>query len=250
MVKEFIKKVVDSIGYKIVKNSDMDQASFGLDQGFLDISKLCKLYTQLSTERLFALYQSVNYLIRNKVEGDFVQCGVWKGGSVMLAIWAAMEFKEFSSEFYLYDTFEGMSEPTVKDTWAYNGKSAHEKWQSMQDKGESWNYSSIEEVKKNVFSTTYPEGNFIFVKGKVEETIPARMPDKISLLYLDTDWYASTLHELVHLYPRLSPGGVMIVDDYGDFSGAREAVDQYFRERGLAPLLNRIDHTGRLIIKL
>ncbi len=88
------------------------------------------------------------------------------------------------------------------------------------------------------------------IKGKVEETIPHDIPEKISILRLDTDWYESTYHELVHLYPRLVKGGVLIIDDYGHWQGARKAVDQYFQENNIPVLLNWIDYTGRVAVKI
>jgi O-methyltransferase len=87
----------------------------------------------------------------------------------------------------------------------------------------------------------------LFVKGPVEETIPRTTPERIALLRPDTDWYESTKHELVHLYPRLVPGGVLMIDDYGHCSGARKATDEYFS--GSLLFLNRSDYTGRLAIK-
>jgi hypothetical protein len=87
------------------------------------------------------------------------------------------------------------------------------------------------------------------VKGKVEDTIPRAAPKQIALLRLDTDWYESTYHELKHLYPRLVPGGVLILDDYGHWEGARRAVDQYFEEERIRLFLHRIDYAGRLAIK-
>jgi hypothetical protein len=83
----------------------------------------------------------------------------------------------------------------------------------------------------------------------VEETVPERAPERIGLLRLDTDWYESTRHELEHLYPRLVPGGVLIVDDYGHYEGARRAVDEYLDASREAVLLNRIDYTGRVAVK-
>src|ERR1051325_10354963 len=87
------------------------------------------------------------------------------------------------------------------------------------------------------------------LEGTVEETIPAQAPERIALLRLDTDWYESTRHELVHLYPRLVPGGVLIIDDYGHWEGARKAVDEYIAQNNLRLFLNRIDYAGRLAIK-
>jgi len=104
-------------------------------------------------------------------------------------------------------------------------------------------------VRRNMLGTRYPEKKIHLIKGKVEDTVPQHAPEKIALLRLDTDWYESTKHELVHLYPRLVPNGVLIIDDYGHWQGAREAVDEYFAGQKFKPLLNRLDYTGRLVIK-
>ena len=106
-----------------------------------------------------------------------------------------------------------------------------------------------ESVRETVLSTGYPEEQVHIVRGPVEDTIPGKAPERLALLRLDTDWYESTYHELVHLYPRLSVGGVLIIDDYGHWEGARRAVDEYFAAAGSRPLLNRIDYTGRIAIK-
>ncbi len=112
-----------------------------------------------------------------------------------------------------------------------------------------WAYSALEEVKHNLLSTGYPAERISFIKGKVEETIPLNAPPQIALLRLDTDWYESTYHELVHLFPRLSSGGILIIDDYGHWKGARKAVDKYFSENKLDLLLHRIDYSGRICVK-
>ena len=86
------------------------------------------------------------------------------------------------------------------------------------------------------------------IEGKVEETIPGQAPGAISLLRLDTDWYESTAHELKYMYPALSAGGVLIIDDYGHWRGSREATDEYFSSHSRV-LLNRLDYSGRIAIK-
>jgi len=159
---------------------------------------------------------------------------------------AALTFQKFGvtdRKIYLYDTFEGMSPPTGKDT-TYYGESAEKEWNK-----DMKCYSPLEEVKLNIKSTGYPEANIFYIKGKVEDTIPETIPSKIALLRLDTDWYESTYHELIHLYPLLGQNGVLIIDDYGFWKGAREATDQYFKEKNIKILLNRIDSTGRMAIK-
>jgi O-methyltransferase len=151
---------------------------------------------------------------------------------------------------YLYDTFEGMSEPTEHDK-TYYGKDAESLLKENANKQANlvWAYSTLEDVKSAVKTTGYPEGKIKFIKGKVEETIPETIPSKIAILRLDTDWYESTKHELIHLFPLLTKGGVLILDDYGHWQGARKAVDEYFKNHITPILLNRIDETGRIAVK-
>jgi len=87
------------------------------------------------------------------------------------------------------------------------------------------------------------------VKGLVEETIPATIPASIALLRLDTDWYSSTKHVMEHLYPKLSPRGILILDDYGHYQGARRGVDEYFSKLNTKPLFQRVDYSCRLAVK-
>ena len=98
-------------------------------------------------------------------------------------------------------------------------------------------------------STGYPSELIKFVKGKVEETLSIYKPEKIALLRLDTDWYESTKTELEELYDNVVSKGVIIIDDYGHWEGCRKAVDEFIKKRNLCVLLNRIDYTGRLIVK-
>jgi O-methyltransferase len=100
-----------------------------------------------------------------------------------------------------------------------------------------------------VAAVGYPGERLHFVAGDVAKTIPEHAPEAIALLRLDTDFYASTRHELEQLYPRLSPGGVLIIDDYGDWAGARKATDEYFATHKPQPLLIRVDVGARMGIK-
>ena len=149
---------------------------------------------------------------------------------------------------YLYDTFEGMSEPTEADR-SHTGESAQAQL-ARTARGEGvWCEAGLEDVQANLAATGYPAERIHFVRGKVEDTIPGTVPEKIALLRLDTDWYESTRHELQHLYPRLSRFGPLIIDDYGHWQGARRAVDEYFAGRGPDHYLHRVDYTARMLIK-
>ncbi|MFT7483076.1 MAG: O-methyltransferase, partial [Oceanospirillaceae bacterium] len=209
---------------------------------FMEYFNKCKEFTMTSKQRLFALYEAVNYIKKHSIEGDIVECGVWRGGSSMMAALALND--DTTRGLYLYDTFEGMNAPTEDDVNMV-GEAAEETWQGR-DKCEA----EIDEVRKNMALTKYPDQEIRYVAGMVEDTIPKTVPEKISILRLDTDWYESTYHELVNLYPKLVKGGVLIIDDYGHWQGAKKAVDQYFEENKLPILLNRIDYTGRIAIKV
>ena len=152
-------------------------------------------------------------------------------------------------DFFLFDTYEGMSSPGELDIHRSTGISAESLLAENTRDSIFWAYAPIDEVRLNIENTGYPRERIHLVKGLVEETIPGSSPEKISILRLDTDWYQSTKHELTHLFPRLSRNGILIIDDYGDWAGARKAVDEYFAEQGMRPFLSRIDGTGRIYVK-
>jgi hypothetical protein len=208
-------------------------------------------FTMTSRERMYALWQAVKYLARAAVAGDVVECGVWRGGSSMLAALALREIGA-TRPMWLFDTYEGMPPPSARDR-QWTGEHATDRL-AVQERIpgaiNDWAFATLDDVKEQMASVDYPPELLHFVKGRVEETIPGRAPATISLLRLDTDWYESTLHELEHLWPRLSVGGVLIIDDYGHWQGAREATDEFFDALGLPMLLNRIDYTGRIAVKL
>ena len=112
-----------------------------------------------------------------------------------------------------------------------------------------WAIASFDEVRNNMLMTGYAEELLHFVVGDVLTTLPTLAPEKIALLRLDTDWYESTAHELRNLWPRLQPGGILIIDDYGWWKGARRAVDEWMKDLPQRLFLHRIDHSSRLIIK-
>jgi len=208
-------------------------------------------YTMTSLERIAALCDAVEYVVRYGVPGDFVECGVWRGGSSMAAALTLLRMGITDARLYLFDTFAGMSEPTAYDTEIATGKSAAALLARSDPKeGLAWAYAAIDDVRENMAATGYPPENMHLIAGKVEDTLPQRAPERICLLRLDTDWYESTRHELTHLFPRLAVGGVLIVDDYGHWAGARRAVDEYFAAHNIRMLLNRIDYTGRIGVKL
>lgn len=215
------------------------------DQKFMSIYERCQPFTMTSIERMYGLHAAANYVVDNDIPGDFVETGVWRGGSSMMSALTLLARDAAKRDLWLYDTYEGMTEPTEADR-SFDGRSAQEQYEEIPD----WCAASKQDVETNMFSTGYPPERLHFIEGKVEDTIPsAGTPAQIALLRLDTDWYVSNKHELENLYPLLSPGGVLLIDDYGHWEGVRKSVDEYFSEQGITGLLNRIDYTGRLLIK-
>lgn len=216
------------------------------DPDFAGRERRCRSFTMTSPERMYALYQACRYVLQSNVPGDFVECGVWRGGSAMMMAMELVAHRDPAPErtLHLFDTFSGMSEPDA----AIDGDHARKEWRRRQrtDHNE-WCYASQGEVLENVLSTGIGRERVRTVAGKVEEVLPERAPESIAVLRLDTDWYESTRHELEHLFPRLSKGGVLLIDDYGHWQGARRAVDEFFA--GGPVLLHRIDGTGRMLIK-
>jgi hypothetical protein len=216
---------------------------------FMSVYRACAPFSMASIERLYAVYQAVHHVLDHGVVGDVVECGVWRGGSSMCAAMTLVARGAVERRLWLYDTFAGMTEPSADDV-SYVGVDARPTWRRAQRADHNrWCYGSLDDVRANLRRTGYPEDRLVFVQGPVEETLPRHLPESIALLRLDTDWYQSTRHELEHLYPRLAPFGVLIVDDYGFWRGARKAVDEYFAAR-TPILLARSDNTGRMAIKL
>jgi hypothetical protein len=136
------------------------------------------------------------YVAINEVRGALVECGVWRGGSMMALALALLQSACADRPLYLFDTFSGMTEPSAQD-----GTRAHKKWRLNQAESHNeWCYASLEDVQRNLYSTGYNRDLIRFVVGKVEDTLPSQAPEQIALLRLDTDWYASTRHELAVIY--------------------------------------------------
>jgi O-methyltransferase len=203
-----------------------------------------------SEARLYQLALSVKFLVENSNDGSMVECGVWRGGSMMCVALVLLRLGDTSRDLYLFDTFEGMTQPETSDV-RYDGIPASEilalSLKSTEDV--HWAYASLDTVRQNLASTGYPEGKIHFIVGKVEETIPAKAPAEIALLRLDTDWYSSTMHELVHLYPRLTTNGVLIIDDFGYWEGSRKAVEEYFHSTKPKPLFHQVDEQAIACVK-
>lgn len=235
ILKSIIKKYLKKKSLKVTQISDITDLEWSY------INKVLP-FTMTNEERLVSLIRSCEYILKNNIQGSFVECGVWKGGSSLLIADFLSKNNAEDRKLYMYDTFEGMSAPTENDR-QYDGQLAED----MLNRGEVICYSSFEEVVNTMKKSSFT--NYEMIKGKVEDTIPQTLPEKIALLRLDTDWYESTKHELIHLFPLVEKGGIVIIDDYGWWEGAKKAVDEYINENNLKIFLSRVDYTCRVAIK-
>ncbi|MFD9499107.1 TylF/MycF/NovP-related O-methyltransferase [Streptomyces sp. NPDC060035] len=212
-----------------------------------DIIRAVKPYTMTSPERLNAFVLATRHIVRHDIPGDIVECGVWRGGSMQACAKTLLSLGETGRDLYLFDTYEGMTPPTAEDL-RRDGRPAQELLDAQGRDRPIWAVASLEDVQAGFEGVPYPKDRIHYVQGKVEDTVPAQAPGQISILRLDTDWYASTKHELEHLYARLVSGGVLLIDDYGYWQGSRQAVDEFLEETGAQLLLLRMDE-GRIAVK-
>jgi hypothetical protein len=224
---------------------EFDDADKRILQRILD-----RKLTMTSRERLFATLFACRHVMDAGIEGDFVECGVWRGGNALIA---ADVFSRVAApaQIVLFDTFAGMTAPGEEDFAAADGSSPQTRYeQSRHENRSDWCYASLDDVKKNFREAGLLSEKIRFVQGDVLETLANddNLPEKISVLRLDTDWYESTKKELEVLWPRLSKGGILMIDDYGHWGGARKAADEFFTAEG-RPFFHYIDYTGRLAVK-
>lgn len=210
-------------------------------------------FTMTTVERIAAICSAVEYIARYDIPGDIVESGCWMGGSSMAAARTLVRTGAAEGRsVYMYDTFEGIPAPGPEDALIGSDHEAMAEWWQRENADKSspaWLDAPIESVRANMVSTGFPADRLHLIKGLVEETIPATAPDQIALLRLDTDWYASTKVEMEVLFPRLAPGGILIVDDYAFTEGSRKAVDEYLASFPEPVYLHRIDSCARLAIK-
>lgn len=238
VMRDTAKRAFLRLGYDVRRVHAPEWADLTAAQ--LRLCSEVQLFTQTSRERVVTLADAVEYVVRREIPGDFVECGVWLGGSTMVIAKTLLRLGVRDRRIWLYDTFGAMPLPDDADT-DFAGRLIRQPSAVPHGAYLPW-------VRENMESTGYPPASISYVCGLVEETIPATVPEEIALLRLDTDWYSSTAHELVHLYPLLPTGGVLIIDDYGHFTGARRAVDEYFAEAPI--LLTRVDYSGRMGVKV
>lgn len=260
MFKEFVRKLIYEAGFTLVKHKEVNYLQkdfFDAETWELEIMNKVSEFTMLSHEKIFNLISGVQYIVKNNIEGAIVECGVARGGAMMSVANTLNKFNIKDRELYLYDIFYPGMPPGCSNDKTADGKDATQPLKEagiIYDKTDTADLQkkcTLKGVKKLLSYTNYPKEKIIFVKGMVEDTIPETIPDKVSILRLDTDFYKSTKHELEYLFPKLQRGGILIIDDYGILKGSKKATDEYLQKNGISLFLNRVDNSGcRVGVKL
>jgi len=254
VAKKSINKGLNRFGFQLERFTPRGEIFTAMEASEIDeqIYKRVQPFTMSNPDPIYSLITATRYIIENGIEGDFVECGTWSGGCSMAIALTLRELGETRRNIWIYDTFAGMTKPGEIDvTYGDKVMQALPYWQEKNgsSSGSDWANISLDQVKTNLVSTNYPMDKIKFIEGNVLETLDDAGPNKIALLRLDTDWYDSTKKEMVVLYPKLSLGGVCIVDDYGAWAGSKQAVDEFMSENLPRPLMHITDWTTRTWVK-
>jgi O-methyltransferase len=243
-----------SAGYELRVRPDPQAIDPDIDRRFADVyGRMLRLGAY--EVRLFTTFKTVEYLVRNRIEGALVECGVLQGKQILMMAHALLEFGARDRDIYLCDTFGWRPPPTPEDYRGFDPAGyeiAMRRWEAAErgDNLATFKRATVDEVRRNVDTCGYPAEHLHYVIGDVLETLPAQAPARIAFLRLDTDFYVSTKHELDTLWDRIVPGGVLVIDDYGTWHGSRQAVDEFWSRLGpAAPMLIRTSNSERLCIK-
>ena len=251
-MKKIIKLFLNKIGYNVSKINELEN-KIPIEASNFEINLInqVKEFSMCDYKNLYLSTQVAKYVKEKNIEGDIVECGVWKGGNLMIFN-SLLKFYKMNKKIFAYDTFEGMTKPSNFDL-DFKGNLANDllvKTKVHSNNHDNiWCYSTLDNVKNNIKKITGEIANINFINGDVLETLDKsiNLPNKISILRLDTDFYESTKKELEVLFPLLQNGGVLIIDDYGHWSGAKKAVDEYFKNKYY--FKHVINGSCRMIIK-
>ena len=203
---------------------------------------------------------AIKYILENNIEGALVECGVMAGDQECTWI-NELQKSNVTRDIYLYDTFEGMVEPSEHDYTAgtailyyMNKDMVYESWkkQQLNENTNEWCYCPLSIVQNKLEHTGYPKEKIHYIVGDVMETLKnqSNIPEKIALLRLDTDWYESSKYELEQMYDNVVKGGVIVFDDYYHWNGQRKATDEFFESRNIQPeIMNFHDGKTAAMIK-
>ena len=243
MIKKILKKIFSD------KNNSYQDMIIEMDSKSEALIKASSEYTFKSKLEMWTVICCLRNIINQKIDGDIVETGVWKGGTLIL-VKKILEDYEAKKKIIGFDTFEGgFEKPSELDKKIRYG---------FKEKGnlynKTFNYkkfetSSLNNTLSNIKKNCKNIEELYLIKGKIENTLEKENIKKISLLMLDTDYYESTKFALEKLYDKVSQNGIIYIDDYGNWKGAKQAVDEFFEKKKINPFLIRTSSASRIFIK-
>ena len=263
LVKRGLRAGLHRLGYEITRQESR-QETLGYDDEAAARALIARVAdsTMVPIRRLITLYQQVRYCEEAAIPGSFVECGVWKGGSVGLMALANLQHGRQRRPLHLFDAFQDICEPDAK----VDGSRALDDVRRFAPGGgtggtlqpltgfyDQFGGPGTLDGNRELLERRigYDPAMIHYHVGWFQDTVPrdAAACGEIALLRLDGDWHASTKICLEHLYERVVPRGVVIIDDYGTYEGCRKAVDDYLSMKGIKVLLNHVDADCRYWIK-
>lgn len=255
--KKIIKKILQYTGYEIKRILPKKSYAFEYIEEIEAAIALVEKHTMLSPLKLGTLYEQVIFCEKNKIEGAFVECGVWKGGAVGVMAIANLKHGEERRRIFLFDAFDDICQPdaeidgklAIEDVELLLGKKVNDLSGEITPIKGIYDYfggHGTIEICKNLLvdKINYEKGKINFCKGWFEQSMDqyAKSIDKIAILRLDADWYSSTKTCLDALFDKVVVGGFIIIDDYGRYEGCKKAVDEFFEKRGIRPFMSYSDY--------
>jgi hypothetical protein len=250
-MKKLINNLLSKFGYSVVKiNSWRPKHAFEHLILPPDIEKHIKSNSMLNDLRLLNIQGCINYLSKNNIHGDLVECGVWKGGGVAMMAHQLKQINDLRT-LHLFDAFDDICEPdasidgerAIQDAGGkQNATGALVSISGVYDKmgGKGNETAVIELITQGI---EYPSKYVKTYKGWFQDTLPliGNQINEIALLRLDGDWYASTKVCLDYLFEKVVKGGIIIIDDYGCYDGCKKAVDEFIKNHHLNVYLISVD---------
>jgi O-methyltransferase len=266
-MKALAKKLISIFGYEITrKPSGKVDYSYGFEQEqeAREAIAIVRKNTMVSYKPLITLFQQVRHCEINSINGDYVECGVWKGGAVGLMALANIKYRQKRRDIHIFDIFSDICEPdpaidgefTIRQVAELAGVDKRSlKGRLKPVKGVYDSHGgpgTVKIVRKLLEDKIGYDKNFLhYHKGWFQNTLPdvAKEINKIAILRLDADLYASTKICLDYLYEKVVSGGFLIIDDYGTYEGCKRAVDEFREKKGIRSFLNHVNQDCRYWIK-
>ncbi len=226
----FLARIFSNYGFEIVERQSQPSLEDKEEGKIWPLNAL----TMIGLKRLDNLQYAIETVIEEKVPGDLIETGVWRGGACIFMRAVLKVYGITGRRVFVADSFQGLPEPDPERYPADQGDPHHT---------HEYLAVSLEEVRENFKRFDMLDEQVTFLKGWFQDTLPSAPIDKLAVLRLDGDMYGSTMVALENLYPKLSKGGFCIVDDYG-LTGCQKAVDDFRARQGIDSKIHKIDWTG------